>query len=144
MLTHSLAARRHMKESIMRIAFLLLALSPIALAQTPMPKSDPALPPPDLGDQGVGAAVPETASQYLQNDKVKEQYDPDPNLTLRIGPNGDKIEEYRQNGRIVMVKVTPKRGATYYFRDTDNDGKIDFSDSNSNVAPVYFKIYELE
>src|SRR3546814_14527508 len=49
------------KESAMRIAFLLLALSPLALAQTPMPKSDPALPPPDISDAGVGAAVPETA-----------------------------------------------------------------------------------
>lgn len=128
----------------MRIAFLLLALSPVALAQTPMPQAEPALPPPDIADEGVGAAVPETASQYDKKGKTTEQYDPDPNLTMRIGPNGDKIEEYRQNGRIVMVKVTPKRGATYYFRDTDNDGKIDFSDSNSNVAPVYFKIYEWE
>lgn len=128
----------------MRIAFLLLALSPLALAQTPMPKSDPALPPPDISDAGVGAAVPETASQYDQSALPPGQYDIDPNLTLRTGPNGDKIEEYRQDGRIVMVKVTPKRGPTYYLRDTDNDGKIDFSDSNSNVAPVYFKIYEWE
>src|SRR3546814_12681141 len=54
------------KESAMRIAFLLLALSPLALAQTPMPKSDPALPPPDISAEGVGAAVPEPASHYDQ------------------------------------------------------------------------------
>src|SRR3546814_6399187 len=92
------------KESAMSIAFLLLALSPLALAQTPMPKSDPALPPPDISDAGVGAAVPGTASQYDQRETPPGQYDPDPNLTLRTGPNGDKTEAYRQPGRIVARK----------------------------------------
>src|SRR3546814_6091930 len=130
------------KVSGMRIACLLLALSPLALAQTTMPKSDPAQPPQNISDAGVGDAVPETASQYDQKATPPGQYDPDPNLTLRTGPNGDTIEEYRQAGRIVMVRLTPKRGPTYYLRHTDHDGKIDFYASNSNVAPVSFKFYE--
>jgi hypothetical protein len=35
---------------------------------------------------------------------------------------GDKIEEVRQGGRVVMLKVTPPNGPTYYLVDTTGNG----------------------
>src|SRR5215207_2054178 len=35
---------------------------------------------------------------------------------------GDKIEEVRQGGRVVMLKVTPPNGPVYYLVDTTGNG----------------------
>ena len=35
---------------------------------------------------------------------------------------GDKVEEIRQGGRIVMLKVTPPNGKPYYLVDTTGNG----------------------
>jgi hypothetical protein len=35
---------------------------------------------------------------------------------------GDKIEEVRQGGRVVMLKVTPPNGKPYYLVDTTGNG----------------------
>lgn len=34
----------------------------------------------------------------------------------------DKVEEYRINGKLYMIKVTPPRGASYYLIDSRGDG----------------------
>jgi hypothetical protein len=34
----------------------------------------------------------------------------------------DKIEEVREGGRVVMLKVTPPNGPTYYLIDTTGNG----------------------
>ena len=53
--------------------------------------------------------------------------------------NGDVITEYRVAGQLRVVKVQPVRGPAYYLQDRNGDGKID---DDSNVSPVYFKIFE--
>ena len=35
---------------------------------------------------------------------------------------GDKVEEIRQGGRVVMLKVTPPNGRPYYLVDTGGNG----------------------
>ncbi|MEZ5616189.1 MAG: DUF2782 domain-containing protein [Rhodocyclaceae bacterium] len=54
-------------------------------------------------------------------------YQPDPALEpqvtiLRRGE--DKVEEYRINGRLYMVKVTPPNGVPYYLVDDKGDGRM--------------------
>src|SRR5262245_64845825 len=54
----------------------------------------------------------------------------------------DKVEEIRQNGRVVMLKVTPPGGRTYYLVDTTGNGnwmRQDSLDSGVRVPmwPVY-------
>lgn len=34
------------------------------------------------------------------------------------------VEEYRVNGRLYMIKITPKHGAPYYLVDDRGDGKF--------------------
>lgn len=86
---------------------LLLALAlPVAAQLTPPPKLEPVPepPPPPPG------------------------YQPDPALepSVTITTRGEeKLEEYRINGKLYMVKVTPPRGGTpYYLIDSRGDGRF--------------------
>jgi len=48
----------------------------------------------------------------------------EPEITIR--PQGDStIEEYRVNGALYMIKVTPKKGPSYYLVDSNGDGDLD-------------------
>ena len=49
----------------------------------------------------------------------------------RVMDNGDVVTEYRVAGQL--------RGPAYYLQDRNGDGRID---DDSNVSPVYFKIFE--
>lgn len=35
------------------------------------------------------------------------------------------IEEFRRNGILYMIKITPKRGYPYYLIDSDGDGSLE-------------------
>jgi len=55
------------------------------------------------------------------------------------------VEEYSINGRIYMVKVTPKNGPPYYYFDEDGDGQLELQagdEALNPVRPVYWKIKE--
>jgi hypothetical protein len=77
---------------------LLLALSAAAasvFAQQPPPKLEP---------------LPEPPPPPL----VRDSDEPG----VRIAPQeGDKVEEFRDGGRVVMMKVTPPNGVPYYLFD---------------------------
>jgi hypothetical protein len=45
----------------------------------------------------------------------------DPSVRIPV-QEGDKVEEMRDNGRVVAVKVTPPGGAPYYLVDTSGTG----------------------
>ena len=53
--------------------------------------------------------------------------------------NGDVIEEYRIQGQLRMVKVTPVRGAPYYMYDRNGDGRMD--SGKNGIPQVYWKLY---
>ncbi|WP_240125753.1 DUF2782 domain-containing protein [Thermomonas alba] len=55
-------------------------------------------------------------------------------------PNGDVITEYRNGGRLVMVKVVPLRGPTYYIYDRNGDGIVDERD-NRGGPMTYYKLF---
>lgn len=68
----------------------------------------------------------------------------EPTVTIRE-QDDNRIEEYRLNGQVYMVKVTPKDGVPYYYMDNDGDGLLEL-DVNSRipdpVQPVYWKVKE--
>lgn len=74
------------------------------------------------------------------------QPDPnDPTVDLRnaeviesVQDNGDVIQEYRVNGQLKVVKVTPKRGPTYYLMN-DGDGS---PDASSTDGRVHWKLFD--
>ena len=84
-----------------RLVVLLLALSSsLAQAQTRPPKLEPLPeppPPPPMAE------------------------DDEPVVRIPV-QEGDKVEEVRQGGRVVMLKVTPPKGRPYYLVDTTGNG----------------------
>ncbi len=78
-------------------AFLLLSL-PVAAQQ--LPQLEPLPEPPPMPGMADG-------------------FEPEVTITKR---GEDTIEEYRANGRLYMVKVTPPHGTPYYLIDQKGDG----------------------
>ena len=64
----------------------------------PLPEPPP--PPPGLADQAL-----------------------EPQVTIRK-QGEDKVEEYRMNGRLYMIKVTPSHGKPYYLVDRKGTGSF--------------------
>ncbi|RXD63719.1 DUF2782 domain-containing protein, partial [Xanthomonas perforans] len=48
-------------------------------------------------------------------------------------------DEYRVNGQLEMVRVTPARGAPYFLYDRDHDGHTDAE--KDKVNKVYWQLY---
>jgi Protein of unknown function (DUF2782) len=53
----------------------------------------------------------------------------------------DTVEEYRQGGRLYMVRITPKNGIPQTYM-ADESGKLRHDERDGPVSPVYYKIYE--
>lgn len=111
-------------------ATLLLALTAAtAAAQAPAPKPAPA-------PSAQEAPIPPKAPPPATDDSA-------PTVTIRSTGNGDRVEEYRQGGKVFMVRVTPVRGKPYYLYDDDRNGRLDRTDADrASVSPVYWTIYE--
>jgi hypothetical protein len=68
----------------------------------------------------------------------------EPTVTIREEEDR-RIEEYRLDGLVYMIKVTPEGGIPYYYMDNDGDGRLelDINQSTPNpVQPVYWKVGE--
>jgi hypothetical protein len=65
----------------------------------------------------------------------------DPDVTIRT--EGDKtIQEYRQNGFLYAIKITPKVGKPYFLVRADgSDGNFIRSDQPDMLIPAW-KIFE--
>jgi hypothetical protein len=49
----------------------------------------------------------------------------EPEVTI-IQKEESMVEEYRVNGNLYMIKITPSVGASYYLIDRDGDGNMEF------------------
>jgi hypothetical protein len=86
---------------------------------------------------------PENAQDVPIPPKVPQEQI-EPTVTIRE-EEGQRIEEYRLNGRVYMVKVTPEGGIPYYYIDNDGDGRLELdatSGALDPVRPVYWKVKE--
>lgn len=134
----------------MRIASLLLLSPVLAFAQAdPVPPVPPAAasePRQTLIDdrRAEAEAAPLGAQGAPLPEKIVEPPPPDaaPTVSIRTDGSGDVVEEYRQNGKLYLVKVRPVRGVPYQMMDTNGDGRLDQDDSEGPVRPVYYTLYE--
>jgi hypothetical protein len=51
-----------------------------------------------------------------------QSIEPEINIIQR---DDEIVEEYRHNGELYMIKVTPAVGKPYYFVDSDGDGSLE-------------------
>lgn len=69
--------------------------------------------------------TPLWAQDVLQQQAVDEAEEAlEPKVTIHEDGRG-VIEEYRLNGSLYMIKVTPAVGPPYYLIDTDGDGELE-------------------
>jgi hypothetical protein len=59
----------------------------------------------------------------------------DPQVTI-IKQTEQTVEEYRANGKLYMIKITPKSGAPYYLVDDRGDGKFARQDAQDSGLRV--------
>lgn len=65
----------------------------------------------------------------------------DPDVTIR--QEGDRtVEEYRLNGFLYAVKVTPKNGPPYFLVAVDDDGNFTRADNLDGMRIPSWKIFE--
>lgn len=116
---------RHIRTALAAFA---IALAPAVLAQSPADRPLPGQTPPPRPK----AAAQKPDDRGLQ--PLPEPPAPPPGLELdptlepqiTIQRRGEQtIEEYRMNGRLYMVKVTPAHGVPYYL--IDENGRGDFT-----------------
>jgi hypothetical protein len=92
----------------------------------------------DDADEAVDPAAPPPIPPKIVGEEVE------PSVVIR--EDEDRlIEEYSIDGRVYMVKVTPKIGPAYYYMDEDGDGQLELQpgdDALNPVRPVYWKLKE--
>lgn len=65
----------------------------------------------------------------------------EPDVTIR--QEGDKtIEEYRLNGFLYAIKITPKKGPPYFLVAVDDDGNFTRADAPKGMRIPSWKIFE--
>ena len=73
-------------------------------------------------------------------------YEPDPALEPQVTivrRGEDMVEEYRINGRLYMMKVTPRAGKPYYLLDQKGYGSYTRMESlDSGLSPPMWVIFE--
>ena len=96
----------------------LLALLCIGLLATPplMAEEAAVSPPPEQTAPGDAPPPPPAPSD--------EQEAIEPEVTI-IRTEERTVEEYRINGQLYMIKVTPSKGVPYYLVDADGNGDLE-------------------
>lgn len=149
------------------LAACLVGISP-AIAAERKPKAE-VPPPPGLNDPGVSTPAAEppkdaAAANAAQADQDPLAPVPKPDARLvrdkasrdraasaeRVAASevttrqqgDDTVEEYRQNGRLWMIKIRKPQGPVQTFYDEDGSGRLMRDSHEGPVSPVYFTLYE--
>lgn len=96
-------------------------------ATAPLPKPDTRL----VRDKASRDAASAASAERMAASEV---------TTRRQGT--DTIQEYRQNGRLWMVRIVPANGPVQTFIDQDGRGRLTRDPSQGPISPVYYTLYE--
>lgn len=111
-----------------------------AFAQSARPMSAP-LPPPGMNDPGVQAR-PAAADTSLAPVKPAPIVSGQPLPEVSVHKQGDDtVQEYRRNGRLYMVVVTPRNGIAQTYM-VDPSGRLVDDHGQKPTRPVMYKILE--
>lgn len=92
--------------------------------------------PPKAGEQTQVEEAVSVPPPELPRESDDSRNIPQPEVTI-IHRKDMRIEEYRINGRLRYVKITPRQGKPYYLVDRDGDGSLEHRhDDLDGVPPV--------
>lgn len=120
---------------------LMMAAHVPALAQSDDrdPAAPPPIPPVDAAPRVLEEDVPIPPKVINEEDRLE------PTVEISRDADDNLVEEYSLDGRVYMVKITPKRGVPYYYLDEDGDGQLEIQERDraaNPVRPVFWKIKE--
>lgn len=72
--------------------------------------------------QAVPPPPPMPAGELPEGQSAAEDLQPEVRIIRR---GEDTIEEYRINGQLYMLRITPAKGRPYYLIDSDGNGLFD-------------------
>ena len=75
------------------------------------------------GSAWAGAAGPDLTEPPVLPPPLQDGESIEPEITIIQ-------EEYRANGQLYMIKITPDIGPSYYLMDTDGDGSLETTKHN--------------
>ncbi|MCX8086047.1 MAG: DUF2782 domain-containing protein [Rhodocyclaceae bacterium] len=67
----------------------------------------------------------------------------EPQVTIRKRGE-DRVEEYRLNGKLYMIKVTPAHGTPYYLVDPKGDGGFVREDLHTGDKPLSVPLWVIK
>lgn len=77
-----------------------------------------------LGSQLFATAAAQEFTEEIEPPPaISDEEVLEPEVTIRRRGE-DTVEEYRINGRLYMIKITPSAGPSYYLVDNDGDGSF--------------------
>lgn len=132
---------------------LLLGL-PVARAQqvpatssSAPPPPGSALPPPGINEPGAKArslplpstGIPPSVAPAARQENGSGD---STNVAIHTDAGGDTIEEYSRNGKVYMMRVTPKHGVTQTYLYNSPNGSLMHDRRLGPVAPVYYDVYK--
>ena len=121
------------------IALMLLGIALPVAAQSPSDRKLPTEPAPQRKPAGKLQPLPEPPPP-------PPGFEPDPALEPQVTiqrRGSDTIEEFRLNGRLYMIKVTPSHGVPYYLIDDVGRGEFSRRDSfDTGTRPPMWVIHQ--
>lgn len=120
---------RSLLSTIVLTTLLAAGISPAVMAQANRPtdlQPVPEPPPPPQPLDGVGDVTTE------------------PQVTI-IQKADERVEEYRMNGKLYMVKVTPSHGVPYYLMDENGMGVMTrYDDLDTGIRVPKWVIFSFD
>ncbi|MBX3700353.1 MAG: DUF2782 domain-containing protein [Dokdonella sp.] len=92
------------------------------------------------------AAVPKPDARLVRDkasrDAAATQQRMAGSQVTRRQQGSDTVEEYRQNGRIWMIRIVPINGPIQTFVTNDGSGRLVRDPKEGPVSPVYYSLYD--
>ncbi|WP_324442831.1 DUF2782 domain-containing protein [Dokdonella sp.] len=136
-------------------AALLLCFSASAGAAPP---DQSAPPPPDINAKDVSTADPVAEPESVTpampdtrlvrdrasrlNNRSASEIETSSDSVVERKEGSDTVREYREKGKLRMIRIVPQKGPAQTYLDRNGDGRLDHDPLDGPVAPVYFTIYE--
>ena len=72
----------------------------------------------------LSCGVTQAIAQDTPENEATQDEQPSDKIVIK-NSDSDTISEFRINGQLYMIRITPKKGVPYYLVDSDGDGNLE-------------------
>ena len=110
------------------------------------PAQDPATAPGEAVSEDPLAPLPKPDARLVRDKASRESAATKERIAAsdvtRRQQGQDTVEEYRENGRVWMIRIVRPNGPTQTFFANDGSGRLVRDPDEGPVSPVYYTLYE--